>query len=306
MIELIISLSLTAVLLIIFGLFLTFGIVTYNTVFKRRKGDEHFAENENPLDKKEPSRIWFSNQRTEELTIISKDKLTLKGYFLNNHSNKLAVILHGYHGRYYSSTTQAKIFFENGYDVLLPNNRAHDTSDGKYFSMGQKEIDDVLRWINLMINKNPNYEIVLMGVSMGAHISMMCADKVPNNIKCIIEDCGYGNLKFVIKDQLRTKFNKPMTSIILLATEFVCRCNGFSINDDVKVPLTNAKVPVLFIHGDKDTYVKYDNLSYCEQFVKDENKKEVVTFNNANHNESKKQLEKYQNTLLSFAGRYIK
>ncbi|HBF68667.1 MAG TPA: hypothetical protein DDW20_05070 [Firmicutes bacterium] len=306
MIEFIISLSFTIVLVLLFIVFLSFGITTYNIVFKRRKGDKFFAENENPADKKEASRIWFSNQKIEELNIASKDKLNLKGYFLDNNSNKLAIILHGYHGRYYSSTTQAKIFYENGYDVFLPNNRAHDTSDGNYFTMGQKEIDDVLRWISLMTKKNPNYEIVLMGVSMGAHIAMMCADKIPDNIKCIIEDCGYGNLKSIVNDQIKRKFNKFLTFFILLSTEFVCRCHGFSLNNDVKSPLSNAKAPVLFIHGNKDNYVKYENLSYCEQFVQDNSKKEVVTFDGAEHNESKKQLKKYEETILGFVNKYIK
>lgn len=296
-----------SLLLLILIIFLLQGIAFYKISFKRRKNDEIFDQLENPEDKKESSRIWFSKQRIDVFTIKSKDNLKLKGYFLNNNSNKIALILHGYHGRYYSSTTQAKIFYELGYDVLMPNNRAHDTSEGKYFTMGPKEINDVLLWIDLLIKRNPKYEIVLMGVSMGGHIAMMVAgnNNLPKNVKCVIEDCGYGSLRQILYDQISKKFSHHQSLVMLRSLSLIAKINNFSINDDTKNTLPNIKIPILLIHGNKDTYVSFNNLSYNEKLVNKDVYKEVVVFENANHNEAKKQLKKYQSVITNFVGKFI-
>lgn len=301
-------LILTILVFLIVVFFFIGGFVLYKFTFKRLKNDEKFAELENPKDKKEASRVWFSKQKVDVFTIKSKDNLTLKGYFLNNNSNKIALILHGYHGRYYSSTTQAKIFYEEGYDVLLPNNRAHDTSEGDYFTMGPKEVDDVLRWIDLLIKRNSKYEIVLMGVSMGAHIAMsVIGDKnLPNNVKVLIEDCGYNNLKSILYDQLRTKFTPGFSKTLLLFSSFYSYISGFSLNHSVNNSLQNMSCPILLIHGDKDNYVKTYNVYLNEEKVNANVDKELAIFNNARHNESKLQTQKYKETILSFIRKYIK
>ena len=167
----------SSLLLVGFLLFLIDGFIFFNLTFRRRIGDKDFAKNENPKEKNAPDRLWYFSNKIEELTLVSKDKLNLKGYFIKNpsNSNKLAILIHGYHGRYYSLVSQAKIFFELGYDVLSLNNRCHDTSEGKYFTMGKKEKEDVLLWISKMTKRNPDYKIALLGVSMGAHIAMQTA-----------------------------------------------------------------------------------------------------------------------------------
>ncbi|MCR5333105.1 MAG: alpha/beta hydrolase [Bacilli bacterium] len=286
-----------------------FGRMFFHISFDRRKGDKDFAKTENPNDKKRPSRIWFSEQKLEELSIISKDKLCLKGYLLNQNSNKLAIILHGYRGRYYSSTAQAQFFFENGYDVLLPNNRAHDTSEGDYFTMGKKEVYDVLKWINLMVERNPNYQIVLMGISMGGHITMMTAGRkeLSKNVKCFVEDCGYHSLKEILFDNVK---NSPRVKFPKYA--FICGeiytglFHHFSLNDSVKNSFKNVKIPGLFIHGDKDTYVPYENLDKNYDAMPEGIYKEKKAFAGVEHNRSVFVEPEYKDTIINFVNRFIK
>lgn len=285
------------------------GSLFYHVTFSRRKDDARFAELENPEDKKAPSRVWYSNQKLEEFSITSFDNLKLKGYFLNNNSNKLLICLHGYRGRYYSNTTQAQIFYEAGYDVFLPNNRAHDTSEGDFFSMGPKEQNDVIDWINFMVEKNPQYEIVLMGISMGAHIAMMTAGRkdFPKNVKCVIEDCGYADLKDDLKHEVYKLKTLKFKPLILFGGELYCKVfHHHSLKDNTKDGLKNLNVPILLIHGDKDTYVDYKNLQINTNNVPENIYKEIVTFEGAGHNESKNQLEKYKDTLINFVNKFIK
>lgn len=303
-----ISLSILGGLILLFIIFtLIFGSQFFKATFSRRKNDERFAELENPEDKKTPSRLWFSTQKLEELELCSKDNLRLKSYLLDNHSNKLAIMLHGYRGRYYSLTARTKILYEHGYDVLMPNNRAHDTSEGKYFSMGPKEVDDVLRWIDLMIKRNPNYQIVLVGASMGAHITMMTASNknLPSNVKCFIEDCGYASLKDELRYEAKYAVHLPFPKYFVFAGEIYARLfHHFNFKDDTKV-LKNAKIPGLFIHGSKDDYVPYTNLKRNADAMNKDIYKEVKTFD-ALHNKSITYLEEYKSLMIDYVDKFIK
>ncbi len=287
-------------------IFLILGFNFYHYVFDRRKGDKDFDKNEDINAKNHPDRLWYFSKELTELEIKSSDKLSLKGYLLKNDSNKLAIICH--RGRYYSSVSQARILYENGFNVLMPNNRAHDTSEGKQFSMGPKEVNDLLLWIDYMITLNPKYQIVLMGISMGAHIVMMSVGKnLPNNVKCFIEDCGYANLYDELKNEMKRSLKLNHVGLFMFINKIYIRLfHHFSINDSTKMSLPNAKTPGLFIHGEKDTFVPYSDLEKNYSLMSDNIYKKKVIFTEAGHNESIKQYEKYSNEVVNFVNKFIK
>ena len=64
-------------------------------------------------------------------------------------------------------------YYEMGYNVLLPNNRAHGNSEGNYIGMGWLDKDDIACWVNWINKQDPNAKIILHGVSMGAATTMM-------------------------------------------------------------------------------------------------------------------------------------
>lgn len=295
-----------SIILFVLALIYIVGGITFNLIFKRRKNDKHFSELESEEDKSVPDRIWFAKLNIIEYEVKSKDKLSLKGYFLNNNSDKLAIILHGYKGRYYSSVTQARIFYENGYDVFLPNNRAHDSSEGLYFSMGKKERDDFHRFINLMINKNPNYQIVIMGVSMGAHIALVSSKQYPSNVKCLIEDCGYASLKDTLIEQTSSFMIKPLAKLLIaLAEIFAITFCHFNFRSDVKKELKNNKLPILLIHGDKDERVLYENMHIIASSLDKNVDYKEVTFKDAKHNEAHLEKDKYKEVITDFVNKII-
>ncbi|MCQ2793577.1 MAG: alpha/beta fold hydrolase [Bacilli bacterium] len=287
--------------------FLICGSICYHFVFDRRKGDKDFAKNENIEAKNSPDRLWYFAQNIEELTICSFDKLTLKGYLLRNNSNKLAIILHGYRGRYYSSVSQARIFYESGFDVFMPNNRAHDTSEGKQFSMGPKEVKDLLNWINYLLKINPNYQIALMGISMGAHIVMLSVGQsMPNNVKCFIEDCGYTNLMDELKFQLKKSMKVAHPKFLMwLNNLYIQFFHHFSMNSSTENSLPKTKIPGLFIHGDKDNFVPFDNLEKNYSLMSNNVDKKKVVFENKEHNRAITDKDKYKMEVINFVNKYI-
>ncbi len=304
--SLIALIAISSVLLFLIIAFLITGKIMYDIIFKRRKNDLNFAFEEKEVDKLRPCRIWLSKQNIEELSITSKDNLNLKGYFLNNNSNKLAIIVHGYRGRYYSSALQAQIFFNEGYDVFLFNNRAHDSSEGTHFSMGEKEKDDLLEWIKTLLKRNPHYQIVLMGVSMGAHIASISASDISkDNLKCLILDCGYASLKKTLIDQASLAVPRFIAILLInILAMYTKSFHNFSLNSSSKDSLSKLDSPVLFIHGDKDETVKISNMEENISYLKKDTPYTKKVFSNRGHNEANKDEELYKETILKFIRKY--
>ena len=307
------SIVLIIVLSSLLGLFLieffVNGIIFTEASFSRRKGDADFAKNEDPRAKNSPDRIWYFSQEIEELNLKSYDGLNLKGYFLNNHSNKLAILVHGYHGRYYSVVSQARIFFENGFDVLSINNRCHDSSEGKFFTMGKRESKDLVDWINLMLKRNPNYQIALYGISMGGHIVMINGSKkdINPNVKCIIEDCGYNSLKKELLLIMKQGGFKMVHFIVSLADLYSRVIYHFSYTKTVTKAFKNLKLPILIFHGKDDNYVPTYNADLNEQAVPKNVYKEKHIFEGCGHTQCVvNQKEKYATILNDFVNKYIK
>lgn len=282
--------------------------VIFHLTFTRRKGDKDFAKHEDPRAKNSPDRIWYFSHKIEELNLKSFDGLNLKGYFISQNSHKLAVMVHGYHGRYYSLVSQAKIFYENGYDLLNINNRVHDTSEGKYLSMGIKEKCDLLDWLKYMLNRNPNYEIVLFGISMGAFISMLtvCDSKIPANLKCIVADCGYSSIKKQLVFALRgTRI--PFLKCVVNILDWHCRMfHHFSINYDLKKELKELNIPILFMHGTADAIVPCENTDINYEYVNEKVYKEKHFFVGAKHTKCVENYAEYKTIVNSFVNRFVK
>lgn len=74
-------------------------------------------------------------------------------YIPKANSNKTAVILHGYMNNKDTMAAYAYLFHKLGYNVLLPDARAHGDSEGKYIGYGWIEKSDVKKWINKVLAK---------------------------------------------------------------------------------------------------------------------------------------------------------
>lgn len=301
------------VLASLLGLFIIFfifnGILFTHLSFRRRKGDKDFAKTEDPRAKKDPDRIWYFSNEIEEINLKSYDKKNLKGYFLNNHSNKLVIMVHGYHGRYYSLTAQAHIFFDNGYDVLSINNRCHDTSEGKLITMGKRESKDLDKWIELMLERNPNYQIVLYGISMGGHIAMLSAAKpnVNEKVKCVIEDCGFNSLKDELILMVKQSPAPFPILTVYLAEWYSVLFHHFSYSYSIDKAFKTLKLPILLIHGSQDNYVPTENIYKNEKAVPENVYHETHVFEGSGHTKSVvDSRKKYTKVVNDFVNKFVK
>ena len=204
---------------------------------------------------------FYRTTPCKEIFTFNKFSHTLfADYYEAEESSDIYVIsCHGFTGLPSQNSIFTRRFREMGYNVLLPYLRAHGKSEHNYCTMGWFERLDVIDWIDYIIDKNPNAKIILHGASMGAATVMLATgEKLPENVICCIEDCGFTSLWEQYSKQIRDKI-KISPDIILKVVNSVakvklkCTISDISPLDAVQ----KSKTPTLFIHGDKDDFVPF-------------------------------------------------
>lgn len=256
-------------------------------------------------------REWWKNQSFEVWTMDSHDGIHLHAYYLaaREHSNKTAIIAHGYSGSAMEMSGFAKLYYERlGYNVLLPDGRAHGQSGGHYIGFGWPERKDYLKWIQRAIDVNgANTQLVLHGVSMGgATVMMTSGEKLPANVKAIVEDCGYTSVKDELAFQLKRMYHLPAFPI-LHATSLLTklRAGYFFGEASALKQVRKSQTPTLFIHGDNDTFVPTGMVHTVYENSPVE--KELYIVPGAGHAEAYRvNPEQYEQVVVRFIGRFVK
>lgn len=252
---------------------------------------------------------WFNdkNNRTD-WQLTSKDGLKLSAYYLpaEKDQHKTAIIAHGYMGQASDMPQYAKIYHDLGYNVLMPDARGHGKSEGDYIGFGWPERKDYLQWIDRIVKQDPQSEIVLHGVSMGgATVMMTSGEKLPDNVKAFVEDCGYSSVNGELSYQLKDMFNLPSFPLIPV-TSLVTKVRAgyfFGEADSTKQLKKNDR-PMLFIHGDKDDFVPYSMLDEVYNATKGPKEKYVV--HGAKHAEAlSSDPAMYQKKVTDFIQKYV-
>ena len=301
------------VLFILICIFIVTGLVTGNFLFnlalnpKTSKAiifNDEFEE-ERALKKLENEK-WLK-ENSKEL-YISNGKINLHSYEVKNvKESKIWVIaVHGYTDSASFMVDSAKRFLSYGYNVLMPDLRTHGKSEGKYIGMGWLDRLDLIAWIDYLIATYGNIKIILYGISMGAATVMMASgEKLPSNVRMVIEDCGYTSVWDEFAHELKYLFHMP-TFPALYNANFITKIRaGYSLKKASAIKqIKKSKLPILFIHGDKDNFVPFYMLDKLYNAAND--KKEKLVIKNAGHAEAQWiSPEQYWHTVRKFIKRYI-
>lgn len=205
---------------------------------------------------------WIEQQSFEIIDIRSYDGLRLRGSFLRapEPTTKTVILAHGYGGEAKKDMGGfAHLYYETlGFNVLLPDARGHGQSEGNYIGFGWHERKDYVQWIQTLIQRlGENIEIVLHGVSMGgATVLMTSGENLPPQVKCIISDCAYTSVVDILSYQAKRMYHLPPFPFVPV-TSLICRLlAGYSFEEASALKqVAKAKIPILFIHGDTDTFV---------------------------------------------------
>lgn len=254
-------------------------------VLAKRKTKENALALLKERDSFDIDRVYEIDSKLEELELISDDNLKLKGYYLENNieSKSLVIIVHGYTANHYLGYQFIDLYKDEGFNILLIDERGHGNSEGKYATYGIREKEDIKLWIDLMKNKLGTIDIIgLHGQSMGAATSLMYGGKF-NDVDFIVADCPYSDGKSILEYQFKEIGKLPPKPIYFVVDKILKRKCGFCMQEvSPKKDIKNCDIPILFIHGKADKTIPY---SMSEEMFKyrDNNKDKLLLVEGADH-----------------------
>ena len=200
---------------------------------------------------------FLERSPSKSITIQSEDGLKLAGEFHSAESHRYAILIHGYMGNRTQMRHLAAVYSSWGFNTLLPDNRAHGESEGKWVGMGWLDKDDIMRWIDWISQRDEKVEIILHGISMGgATVMMVSGMNLPDNVKAAVEDCGYTSAWDIFRDELKALFHLPSFPLLNMYSLMSRIIAGYSPKEASSLKmLRKSRIPMLFIHGGDDNFV---------------------------------------------------
>lgn len=257
----------TVVVIVIIGVVVLSNYFYKLAIFRSPKA--FIAGNANPekpspwVKENEMNATWLAEreQEAEEVRITARDGLKLEATYISSAvpSNKAAILVHGYAGSRLDMLTYGRFYADKlGMNILMPDNRGHGKSEGNYIGFGWHDRLDILDWITYIINRiGPAAEIVLHGVSMGgATVLMVSGEKLPQQVRAIVSDCAYTSAEDQLAYQLKAMYKLPSFPLLNTTALLAHKRAGYTFKEASALrQVQHAKVPILFIHGDADTFV---------------------------------------------------
>lgn len=235
----------------------------------------------------------------ENWQIESEDGLKLQGIWYPGTGKVTVVWVHGYTSHAERESAYPGLFYHSlGFNVLIPYQRAHGPSEGKYLSFGALEQRDMLRWIEKINAAIPDGQIILHGLSMGGGIVLDLADKEMKNVKCLIADAPNEDIESFLRGITGHVFKKEADKVYpyMLArfhNEFGVDAREF----DRAKHIADCRYPLLLAAGEMENREElFSQLKAANPMHTD-----IVILPGCNHgNGMYKQTEMFQGAIKAF------
>lgn len=243
----------------------------------------------------------ISQRRREILEIKSEDGLTLRAvyYPCESGSDVTVICVHGYTSHAEREWAFPGLFYLSlGFNVLIPYQRAHGLSEGKYISFGALEHVDMTYWVKKINDMNPCGKIVIHGLSMGGGIVLDLSKIEMANVRCLIADAPSVSIEGFFKNVSEEVFKRKTEKVAEFAIKRFKREFGLDAAefDGIKI-VRKSRYPILLSAGSNE------HLEETFEMIKNANPMEtrVIILPGCNHgNGMYKQTELFQNEIKSF------
>lgn len=225
-------------------------------------------------------KVWGRQNGIEQAQILSEDGYRLKGVLMqtsdgaaetgqrSDDPHRWVILLHGYTGSKEMMYGYAYWYWSHGYSVLAPDFRCQGESDGDYIGLGATDSKDLAGWIDLILERDPDAEIVLHGLSMGASAALIYCGRedVPDNIKAVISDCAFTDAYSMFREKIGSWFHLPAFPVVDSAELMIRIRAGYDLKETSPLKAVSAsRIPTIFIHGNEDQMIP---VSMCRELYK--------------------------------------
>jgi uncharacterized protein len=197
----------------------------------------------------------------QEVAITAADGVTLRAWFVRRSPNNgsVIVLLHGVGDNREGVASYAEFLLQHGYGVLLPDSRAQGESGGDLATYGQREVDDIHRWVDWVYKTQAPACVYGMGESMGGAL-MLESLRTESRYCAVIAESSFASFREVAFDRVgqavgvgpwlgRTLLRPAVEAGLLYAR----LRHGVDLGqDNPEDAVAATRVPVLLIHGTAD------------------------------------------------------
>ena len=239
-------------------------------------------------------------------SIFSHDGLRLEAvwYPAEIASDRTVICVHGYTSHAEREWAFPGLFYHSlGYNVLIPYQRAHGRSEGRYISLGALEHLDMMAWVDHVNKMIPSGKILIHGLSMGGGIVLDLACKDMKNVKCLISDAPSmsidGFFKWMCYDVCKDKNGRIYAKAMKrFQKEFGVDAQDFDRLNNI----AHGRYPLLLSAG------SMEGMDEVLEKLKSRNPMEtqIVILPGCNHgNGMYKQTQVYQSAIKEFLDRHM-
>ena len=206
-------------------------------------------------------RKWVKSHELEDFSVVSYDGLTLRAKMIRRDGMRgVVLMMHGYRSNpLHDFSLAVKEYFDMGFACMMPYQRAHGESEGKYITYGVRERHDVVSWCRLIEEKFPGVPVILDGMSMGASTVLMATGlELPGCVRGVVADCGFTSPKDIMSSVMKRRLNMapfPFLYTTWLAAKIKA---GFGLGEVSTITeLKKNRLPLLIVHGEADDLVPF-------------------------------------------------
>ena len=250
----------------------------YTRVMTPQKREPDYQD---PNETQREGRAWARKaEGFRSATIQALDGLILWAAVVpaDQDTHRWAICVHGYHDTHEAMGAIGLHYHQEGWNVLMPDQRGHGASEGDYVGWGYDERLDLVGWINYILRRDPGAEILLHGVSMGAaSVLMATGGALPRQVKAAVSDCSYTTIEAQMHHVLlhhRDRYLSapvpvPTSTLFSMLRKTTLRRAGFDLRDAAPIQaVARSKTPTLFIHGVEDEFVPASMMGKLYQAAK--------------------------------------
>lgn len=227
----------------------------------------------------------------DKTTLKTADGINLETFVYKNPkpSGKVIILSHGIRQSGYWMLSFFPMYQALGFDIVGFSYRNHGSSSKTATTYGKDEVTDlqtVVDYAHSQFGDKVTYGI--HGVSMGAAIMLQYAAqaKEQHKYQFLISDCAFADLGQLLKTRLNEDYPAisflPLVQSSSFTSQLVGRGSFFDIVPQRSVE--KIEVPILFVHGKKDTYIPLEHVH--QLYEKKHDKKQLLEVEEGTHAEN--------------------
>ncbi|MCH5332908.1 MAG: alpha/beta fold hydrolase [Agathobacter sp.] len=250
------------------------------------------------------TKSWLAQAKGQKLELESEDgyRLVAQEFYAKEDSHQWVLLLHGYTGWKEEMYPFAAWYFDQGFHVVVPDLRCQGESEGDFIGMGWTDHYDCNLWIQYILERDENAQIVLHGQSMGAATALIMTgdENLSDHVKAVVSDCAYTDAYSMFADKITSWFGLPPFPFVDSACLMLRLRGGYNLRNASAIrAVAESDTPTLFIHGEEDALIPVE-MTY-ELYEAAACEKELLIVEGAGHAQSQdKAPQTYYDTIKNF------